>query len=54
MRYVAMGRNGRKNCLVIGMIRKPIYTATNKVLVKGPGLCITHRAKMHTMARNRY
>ena len=54
IRYTAIGKKGRKNCLVIGIIKLVMYKATKRVLVKGPGLCITHKLKMLTIARNRY
>jgi hypothetical protein len=39
---------------VSGIIRVVIIPATNSVFVKGPGLCITLKLNMATIAKNRY
>ena len=48
------GRNGRKNCLVIGKIKEVMSKVASKLLVIGPGVSITHRAKTLMIARSRY
>jgi hypothetical protein len=50
----AIGRKGRKNCLVIGMRREIIRSVAIDVLTRAPGSSITDKQKIPTTARNKY
>lgn len=49
-----MGRRGRKNCRVIGIVREVSRRLATKVLNSGPGCWIRQSAKMPKRARTRY
>jgi hypothetical protein len=51
---VRAGRNGRRNCRVMGSTRPPMSRAAAKVFAKGPGASETDREKMAMMASIRY
>lgn len=50
----AIGKKGRKNCCVIGRIKKIINSVATVNLTRGPGSCIMHIEKIPTTANNRY
>lgn len=52
--HVAMGRKGRKNCLVIGMSNAMISNVAAPVLTRGPGAGVTDSEKMPKMMSTRY
>lgn len=49
-----IGISGRKNCLVIGIIKAIIKRVDAAVLTSGPGLSIMDKLKMPMMIRSRY
>ena len=49
-----MGRKGRKNWRVIGVIREASSKVATAVLTKAPGRSIMERAKTPRMVRRRY
>ncbi len=54
MRYPAMGRKGRKNCLVNGMTKLRMRPVATSIFIAGPGDWAMLRQKMPRMARKRY
>lgn len=51
---VNAGRNGSRNCLVMGRTKPAISIAAANVFANGPGDSDTESEKMATMARKRY
>lgn len=51
--HVPMGKNGRKNCLVIG-IRRMIVAPNTVALFRRSALGLTHNEKMMRNASTRY
>jgi hypothetical protein len=52
--HVRVGSRGRRNCRVMGRHRPVMSRPATNVFANGPGDSLTDRAKMATMARNRY
>jgi len=52
--HVAMGRNGRKNCLVAGMSRSPISNEAAPVFIIGPGAWLMESENTAIMINTRY
>jgi hypothetical protein len=52
--HVRVGSSGRRNWRVMGRQRPVMSRPATNVFAKGPGASLTDRAKMATMARNRY
>jgi hypothetical protein len=49
-----MGKNGRKNCRVIGNISEIMSAVAIRVLIMGPGSCMMLRQKMPSTASPKY
>ena len=54
MSQLIIGRKGRKNCLVTGIIRLVRSSVATAVLVSGPGLSMIDSEKMPSTASRRY
>jgi hypothetical protein len=52
--HVSVGSRGRRNCRVMGRHKPVMSRPAINVFAKGPGASLTDRAKIATMARNRY
>jgi hypothetical protein len=52
--HVNAGRKGSRNWREMGSTRPAMSSAATNVFAKGPGVSMTERAKMATMARMRY
>ena len=52
--HVAMGRKGRKNCLVTGMIREMRSSVATTVLTNAPGCCMIDNENTPSITINRY
>jgi hypothetical protein len=53
-RYVQMGQEGRKNCLVTGMNKSSAYPKTAAVFVTGACAPIIHSEKIFRVTSKRY
>jgi len=51
---LAIGKNGRKNCLVIGIRSAIIKRVAMDVLTMAPGSSITDKQKIPKIVMNRY
>lgn len=49
-----IGKNGKKNCRVIGKIKDNINKVDIKVLTSGPGCSITAKENIPRIARSKY
>ena len=51
---MAIGRKGKKNCLVTGMRREANKAVAMAVFTTAPGDLMTHSEKMPMIASNKY
>ena len=51
---MSTGRNGSRNCRVIGRTRPPISSAARSAFTKGPGDALTDSEKISIIARIKY
>jgi hypothetical protein len=52
--HVNIGKNGKKNWLVTGIIRAAISKMTMPILANGPGAGLINKAKIPRMSSSRY